>query len=173
MAHRELKILGRATYLLRHNLRDVKKGFRHSSAVTCQLFTGHAGSNPAGDSMYDQLYETLSSAMQDAAERPSGACASGSNEMVAKFFSDFPDDINYAIEICKSCNVQKECLDGAMARQEPHGVWGGYLLLHGKIVIFKRPLGRSKKEDVGKNMLSYGPEDVPVQFRSRTKDTRR
>lgn len=30
-----------------------------------------------------------------------------------------------AKEICRTCVVQKECLDYALSIREPHGIWGG------------------------------------------------
>ena len=39
------------------------------------------------------------------------------------------------------------CLEGALERREPWGVWGGELLLRGTIVPRKRPRGRPRKED--------------------------
>jgi Pyruvate/2-oxoacid:ferredoxin oxidoreductase delta subunit len=30
-----------------------------------------------------------------------------------------------AKRICKGCAVREECLDAALARHEPHGIWGG------------------------------------------------
>jgi hypothetical protein len=32
-----------------------------------------------------------------------------------------------AIRICKSCPVQKLCVDYAMTAREPYGIWGGTL----------------------------------------------
>ena len=37
------------------------------------------------------------------------------------------------------------CLSTALDRQEPWGVWGGQLLLAGRIVTNKRPRGRPPK----------------------------
>jgi WhiB family redox-sensing transcriptional regulator len=37
------------------------------------------------------------------------------------------------------------CLSTALDRQEPWGVWGGQLLLDGRIVTNKRPRGRPPK----------------------------
>ncbi len=40
------------------------------------------------------------------------------------------------------------CLDGALKRREPWGVWGGELLMSGAIVSRKRPRGRPRKDVV-------------------------
>ena len=37
------------------------------------------------------------------------------------------------------------CLEGAIARAEPWGVWGGQLLLNGKVLAVKRRRGRPRK----------------------------
>ena len=47
------------------------------------------------------------------------------------FFSDELLDIARAKAIC-SKSVATECLDGALERYEPWGVWGGQLLLNGR-----------------------------------------
>jgi WhiB family redox-sensing transcriptional regulator len=30
-----------------------------------------------------------------------------------------------AVQVCKRCPVQEQCLQYALARREPHGIWGG------------------------------------------------
>jgi WhiB family redox-sensing transcriptional regulator len=47
--------------------------------------------------------------------------------------------------------VRDLCLDGALARQEPWGVWGGELFLKGTVIPFKRPRGRPRKNKPRKN----------------------
>jgi WhiB family redox-sensing transcriptional regulator len=32
----------------------------------------------------------------------------------------------HAQQVCWDCPVRKECLAGALARNEPYGIWGGY-----------------------------------------------
>jgi hypothetical protein len=58
------------------------------------------------------------------------------------FFSDNIADINQAKRICAACPVAAPCLQGALDRHEPCGVWGGYLLANGQILARKRPRGR-------------------------------
>ena len=50
-----------------------------------------------------------------------------------------------ALATCQRCPVQTECLAGAAARREPHGVWGGQLFINGQVVAHKRPRGRPRK----------------------------
>lgn len=61
------------------------------------------------------------------------------------FFSDDVHDIARAKAICSRCAVAEACLAGALERAEPWGVWGGELLLTGRIVRNKRPRGRPPK----------------------------
>ena len=72
-------------------------------------------------------------------------CQDGAATMTALFFSEQIDDIARAKQICELCPVQEPCLEGAMARREPWGVWGGQLFFNGKILAQKRKRGRPPK----------------------------
>lgn len=72
-------------------------------------------------------------------------CRDGAGSMVGLFFSEQIEEIARAKAICATCPVLEPCLDGAVARREPWGVWGGQLLLNGKILPFKRKRGRPPK----------------------------
>ncbi len=61
------------------------------------------------------------------------------------FFSDELHDIATAKRICATCPVLVPCLEGAIDRQEPWGVWGGQLFLNGRILANKRRRGRPPK----------------------------
>jgi WhiB family transcriptional regulator, redox-sensing transcriptional regulator len=63
------------------------------------------------------------------------------------FFAEAPGDVEQAKALCQGCRVRIACLQGALERREPWGVWGGELLLRGTIVPRKRPRGRPRKED--------------------------
>jgi len=41
------------------------------------------------------------------------------------FYSDRPEDMEAACQICQTCRVQVQCLHAALERAECHGVWGG------------------------------------------------
>ena len=73
------------------------------------------------------------------------ACADGTGALVDLFFSESIPDIIRAKAICRTCPVRMECLDGAVARREPWGVWGGELFVNGRILPKKRPRGRPPK----------------------------
>ena len=74
-----------------------------------------------------------------------GLCNDGTGNLLALFFSEQLDDIRRAKAMCAECPVREACLAGALARREPWGVWGGQLFLNGKVLAFKRPRGRPRK----------------------------
>ena len=61
------------------------------------------------------------------------------------FFAEAPADVETAKALCQGCRAREGCLEGALERREPWGVWGGELLLRGTIVPRKRPRGRPRK----------------------------
>jgi WhiB family redox-sensing transcriptional regulator len=63
------------------------------------------------------------------------------------FFAEAPADVEAAKALCQGCRIRVACLEGALDRREPWGVWGGELLLRGTVVPRKRPRGRPRKED--------------------------
>jgi WhiB family redox-sensing transcriptional regulator len=72
-------------------------------------------------------------------------CNNGTGSMTELFFSEQLDDIAAAKAFCQECVVKDPCLEGAMVRHEPWGVWGGELFVNGKIVAQKRKRGRPPK----------------------------
>jgi len=72
-------------------------------------------------------------------------CADGHGTLTPLFFSDHVLDIARAKAICGRCALSESCLDEALEREEPWGVWGGQLLSGGHIVAHKRPGGRPPK----------------------------
>lgn len=64
------------------------------------------------------------------------------------FFADSPEDVEYAKSLCQTCPVRLECLNGALERREPWGVWGGQWFVQGVVVPRKRPRGRPRKSEV-------------------------
>jgi WhiB family redox-sensing transcriptional regulator len=63
------------------------------------------------------------------------------------FFAEAPADVETAKALCQGCRIRLACLEGALERREPWGVWGGELLLRGAVVPRKRPRGRPRKVD--------------------------
>ena len=73
-------------------------------------------------------------------------CQDGAASLTPLFFSEALDDIARAKAFCAGCVVRVECLDAAIARHEPWGVWGGELLANGKVLAQKRKRGRPPKQ---------------------------
>ena len=61
------------------------------------------------------------------------------------WFAESPTALDHAKRLCGDCPVRTRCLDGALARREPWGVWGGQLFLNGEVIERKRPRGRPRK----------------------------
>jgi WhiB family redox-sensing transcriptional regulator len=64
------------------------------------------------------------------------------------FFAESPTDVERAKAHCLDCPLKTECLEGALNRREPWGVWGGELFVSGVVVARKRPRGRPRKNEV-------------------------
>lgn len=64
------------------------------------------------------------------------------------FFAESPDDVELAKSLCATCPVRLDCLNGALERREPWGVWGGEWFVQGVVVARKRPRGRPRKTEV-------------------------
>lgn len=69
-------------------------------------------------------------------------CSDGNGTLSYLFFSDEFVDVARAKVICSKCSSRVQCLQGALERSEPWGVWGGELLEEGRICATKRPRGR-------------------------------
>ncbi len=85
-------------------------------------------------------------------------CNDAAGTMSALFFSEELQDIARAKELCAKCPVLVPCLEGAIERREPWGVWGGQLFLNGKILASKRRRGRPPKTPRPEDQLP----DVPI-----------
>ena len=72
-------------------------------------------------------------------------CRDGAGSMTGLFFSEDIGDIARAKAICQLCAVIEPCFQGALARREPWGVWGGQLFLNGRVLATKRRRGRPPK----------------------------
>lgn len=65
-------------------------------------------------------------------------CADGAGTFASLFFSEDLSEIARAKAICGNCPVRDNCLEGAVDRREPWGVWGGELLMNGKVLSAER-----------------------------------
>ncbi|ALG85548.1 WhiB family transcriptional regulator [Gordonia phthalatica] len=63
------------------------------------------------------------------------------------WFADQPSQLEEAKSLCRECPLQTACLDAALEREEPWGVWGGEILDRGVIIARKRPRGRPRKRE--------------------------
>lgn len=79
------------------------------------------------------------------------------------FFSEELHEIAEAKRVCAECPVIAPCLEGALARAEPCGVWGGQLFLNGRILANKRRRGRPPKHPKPEDQLPVVPVPVHLQ----------
>ncbi len=93
--------------------------------------------------LIDELMDALSSS--SSLQWDEALCRDDTGAATELFFSDQIPDINRAKAICAGCPVAEPCLEGALERQEPWGVWGGHLFANGKILAQKRKRGRPPK----------------------------
>ena len=80
------------------------------------------------------------------------------------FFSEDLGDIARAKRICADCPSLTLCLEAAIDRNEPWGVWGGQLFRKGKILANKRGRGRPRKISRPEDELPVIP--IPVHLQS-------
>lgn len=64
------------------------------------------------------------------------------------YFSEDELQVAEAKSLCGGCPVRSQCLEGALSRQEPAGVWGGELFEDGRIIAKKRKAGRPSLKEV-------------------------
>ena len=91
----------------------------------------------------DQAFNELVAPVE--VRRPQARCADGNGTLTHLFFSDDALSTARAKAICGKCKLAESCLEGALARAEPWGVWGGELVENGRVVLNKRPRGRPPK----------------------------
>ena len=92
-----------------------------------------------------QLTALLEPTLDDRADLATIPCRAHDAEL---WFAELPADVELAKSLCGDCPVRTACLDGALERREPWGVWGGQLIVQGAIVARKRPRGRPRKCEV-------------------------
>jgi WhiB family redox-sensing transcriptional regulator len=88
-------------------------------------------------------------------------CRHTTSPAIHLFFSDDVADINQAKSICADCPVATPCLQGALDRHEPCGVWGGYLFADGQILARKRPRGRPPKHQPAQDIIQLTAQVRP------------
>ncbi|SED89550.1 WhiB family transcriptional regulator, redox-sensing transcriptional regulator [Gordonia malaquae] len=88
------------------------------------------------------LPPTIDTTRRRAVELP---CQSGDADL---WFADQPSLLEEAKTLCGSCPLQAQCLELALERAEPWGVWGGEIFDGGVVIARKRPRGRPRKNAV-------------------------
>ena len=77
------------------------------------------------------------------------------------FFSEEPVQIAIAKKMCGSCPMASACLEGAISRAEPWGVWGGELFDAGSIIAAKRGVGRPRNRTLDESStIEAGSEEL-------------
>ena len=90
-------------------------------------------------------------------------CRTGDGSLARVFFSEELQDIARAKTICSGCPAMLDCLEAAIDRHEPWGVWGGQLFLNGRILATKRRRGRPPKNPRPEDQLPEIPVPVHLQ----------
>jgi WhiB family redox-sensing transcriptional regulator len=94
-------------------------------------------------------------------------CRDLEGSLTGVFFSEELQDIARAKSICAECPAMVPCLEGAVARREPWGVWGGQLFLNGKVLMTKRRRGRPPKNPRPEDHLPVIP--IPVELEGKVR----
>ena len=63
------------------------------------------------------------------------------------WFAERTAEVELAKSLCRECPLREGCLEGALARAEPWGVWGGEVFIGGVVVPRKRGRGRPRKDE--------------------------
>ncbi|WP_420112249.1 WhiB family transcriptional regulator [Pseudactinotalea sp.] len=66
------------------------------------------------------------------------------------WFAERGDDVERAKAMCGDCPLKATCLEGAVERAEPWGVWGGEVFIDGRVVPRKRGRGRPRKDEAAR-----------------------
>ena len=70
-------------------------------------------------------------------------CRAACRSMDAAIWYPHPDAIKKprAVAICAECPVRQQCLDHALQRREPLGIWGGKTAYQRRAILDRRALG--------------------------------
>lgn len=79
------------------------------------------------------------------------------------YFSEDELAIAEAKSLCRLCPVRSQCLEGALSRKEPAGVWGGELFEGGLVISRKRKAGRPTAIEVAAREVSAHFQKIIVE----------
>ena len=80
------------------------------------------------------------------------------------YFSEDELAVAEAKSLCGGCPVRAQCLEGALSRQEPAGVWGGELFEAGLVIARKRRAGRPTAIEVAARQINAPFQNIPMQL---------
>lgn len=92
-----------------------------------------------------EVPDTVSGSHGDVAHWRTLPCAVDGSDL---WFAATPEDADRAKRLCRGCPQRRECLEGAIARGEPWGVWGGEVFYEGVVVARKRTRGRPAADEL-------------------------
>lgn len=115
----------------------------------------------ASDMLINEETETLMAVAE--AWHADALCATRADLDHDLFFSEELQDIAAAKSVCAECPVMAPCLEGAIERSEPWGVWGGQLFMNGKVLMVKRRRGRPPKVPRPEDLVPQVPVPEHLQ----------
>lgn len=119
------------------------------------------------DNLNDNLDDTFEQLIEPIAVRVARPrCSDGHGTLTHLFFSENHHETARAKAICGKCRLAADCLQGAIERSEPWGVWGGELIEAGRIVASKRPRGRPPRHPRPQIEVDEAP--IPTHLRVHT-----
>jgi WhiB family redox-sensing transcriptional regulator len=118
-------------------LGDVTWAYEDAPVIS---YTDHASNKSKGD--YKRADNPFLPEIKEATQALTLPCHSADPEL---FFSEDAPVIAQAKVLCGGCPMKAKCLEGALSRAEPCGVWGGELFDEGQIIQAKRLPGRPAK----------------------------
>ena len=80
------------------------------------------------------------------------------------YFSEDELAVAEAKSLCGGCPVRAQCLEGALSRKEPAGVWGGELFEDGRAISRKRKAGRPTAIEVAAREVNAPIQKLTVQL---------
>ena len=80
------------------------------------------------------------------------------------YFSDDELAIAEAKLLCGGCPVRAQCLEGALSRLEPAGVWGGELFEYGLPIVRKRKAGRPTAIEVAAREITAPIQKISISL---------